>query len=48
MASLGGFIQTTFAAISFAGIGYLFKVFDKNGYEAELKRHNRALQDLAK
>ena len=31
-----------------ASIGYLFKVFDKNGYEAEIKRHNRALEDLAK
>ena len=41
------FIQTTFAAISFAGAGYLFKMFDKNGYEQEMKRHNRALEKLA-
>ena len=44
---MAGFIQTTFVAISFAGAGYLFKLFDKNGYEQEMKRHNRALQKLA-
>lgn len=43
----GSFFQTTFAALSFAGAGYLFKYFDKNGYEAELKRHNSALENLA-
>ena len=49
MASLvRSFLQTTFAAVSFAGAGYLFKSFDKNGYEAEIKRHNKALEDLAK
>ena len=49
MASLiGGFLQTTFAAVSFAGAGYLFKALDKNGYEAEMERHNKALEDLAK
>ena len=30
-------VQTTFAAVSFAGAGYLFKAFDKNGYGAEIK-----------
>ena len=45
---LGSLLQTTFAAISFAGAEYLFKVLDKNGYEAEIKRHNKALEDLAK
>ena len=44
---MAAFIQTTFAAISFAGAGYLFKMFDKNGYEQEMKRHNRALEKLA-
>ena len=29
MALVGGFLQTTFAAVSFAGAGYLFKMFDK-------------------
>ena len=49
MASLvGSLFHTTFAAISFAGAGYFFKAFDKNGYEAEIKRHNKALEDLQK
>ena len=49
MASIvGSLLQTTFAAVSFAGAGYLFKAFDKNGYEAEIKRHNKALEVLAK
>ena len=46
-AFLGGAVQTTFAAISFAGAGYLFQHFNKNGYEDEIKRHNRALEELA-
>ena len=37
---MAGFIQTTFAA----GAGYLF---DKNGYEKEMKHNNRALEKLA-
>ena len=41
-------LQITIAAVSFAGAGYLFKAFDKNGYEAEIKRHNKALEELAK
>ena len=48
MALVGGFLQTTFAAVSFAGAGYLFKMFDKNGYEQEVKRHNEALEKLQK
>ena len=44
----GSFFQTTFAAISFAGAGFLFKMFDKNGYAEEMKRHNQALEELAK
>ena len=49
MATLfGGAIQTTFAAVSFAGAGYLFKSFDKSGYLDEVRRHNEALEDLAK
>ena len=47
MALVGGVLQTTFAAISFAGAGYLFQHLNKNGYEAEIKRHNEALEDLA-
>ena len=49
MASVvGGTLQTIFATVSFAGAGYLFKAFDKNGYEQEIKRHNRSLEKLAK
>ena len=49
MASLfAGFLQSTFVAVSFAGAGYLFKMFDKNGYEEEMKRHNIASENLAK
>ena len=43
-AGVASFVQTTFAAISFAGAGYLFKMVDKNGYEKEMKRHNLALE----
>ena len=45
---MASFIQTKFAAISFAGAGYLFKLMDKNGYEEEIKRHSKALEELAK
>ena len=49
MASLvGGFLQTTLAAVSFAGAGYLFKMFDKNACEEEMKRHNLAVEQLVK
>ena len=53
MASIiGGMLQTAFAGLAFAGLafagsGYLFKMLDKNGYEAEMKRHNKALEELA-
>ena len=48
MSLFGGFLQTTFAAVSFAGAGYLFKFFDSNGYEKEMKRHNLAMEQLQK
>ena len=49
MASIiGGSIQTLFAAVSFSATGVLFKSLDKNGYEAEIKRHNKALEELVK
>ena len=44
MAGIGSLVQTTFAAISFAGAGYLLMMIDKNGYEEEMKRHNLALE----
>ena len=34
--------------LAFTGSGYLFKMFDKNGYEAETKRHDRAQEQLQK
>ena len=40
--------QSIFAALSFAGAEYLFKMFDKNGYEKETKRHNLATEALVK
>ena len=35
-----------FNAFAFAGAGYLFKIFDKNGYADEAKRHNLAMEAL--
>jgi Skp family chaperone for outer membrane proteins len=35
-----------FNAFAFAGAGYLFKYFDKNGYVEEAKRHNMAMEEL--
>jgi Skp family chaperone for outer membrane proteins len=35
-----------FNAFAFAGAGYLFKYFDKNGYAEEAKRHNMAMEAL--
>ena len=35
-----------FNAFEFAGAGYLFKMFDKNGYSEEAKRHNLAMENL--
>ena len=45
---IGWMLQTAFASLAFAGSGYLFKMLDKNNYEAEIKRHNKALEDLSK
>ena len=35
-----------FNAFAFAGAGYLFKYFDKNGFAEEAKRHNMAMEEL--
>ena len=35
-----------FNAFAFAGAGYLFKMFDNNGYAEEAKRHNKAMEAL--
>ena len=40
-------VGTLFAAVSFSASGYLFQHLNKNGYEAEAKRHNKALEDLS-
>ena len=34
--------------MAFAGAGFLFSKLNHNGYEDEIKRHNKALEDLAK
>ena len=48
MASIiGGMLQTAFAGLAFSGSDHFFKMLDKNGYEAEIKRHNKALEELA-
>ena len=44
---IGGMLQTAFAGLAFVGSGYLFRMLDRNGYEAEMKRHNKALEELA-
>lgn len=41
-------IQASFAAVAFPGAGYLFKIFDKSGYEREQKRHDLAVEQLEK
>ena len=38
--------SSLFAALAFSGAGYLFHLLDKDGYSAEIKRHNRAMEDL--
>ena len=37
-----------FNAVAFAGAGFLFSKLNHNGYEDEMKRLNKALEDLAK
>lgn len=36
-----------FNAVAFAGAGYLFSKLNHRGYEKEMKRHNKALEELA-
>lgn len=49
MAGLGMMIGGALVnGLAFTGSGYLFKAFDKNGYEAEMKRHNLAQEQLQK
>ena len=44
--AFGGFLQTSFAAVSFACAGYLFKLFDSNIYEEEMICNNKAGEKL--
>jgi hypothetical protein len=37
-----------FNAVAFAGAGFLFSKLNHSGYEDEMKRHNKALEKLAK
>ena len=37
-----------FNAVAFAGAGFLFSKLNHHGYEDEMKRHNKALENLAK
>ena len=39
---MGGLLR----AVAFAGARYLFQHLNKTGYEAEMKRHNKAIEDL--
>ena len=49
MAGLGVMIGGAIVnGLAFSGSGYLFKMFDKSGYESEIKRHNLAQEHLQK
>ncbi len=37
-----------FNAFAFAGAGYLFKIINSDGYGEEIKRHNLAIEQLAR
>ncbi len=37
-----------FNAFAFAGAGYLFKMVNNDGYGEEIKRHNLAMEQLAR
>ncbi len=37
-----------FNAFAFAGAGYLFKMINSDGYGEEIKRHNLAMEQLAR
>ena len=38
--------SSLFAALAFSGADYLFHLLDKDRYSNEIKRHNRAMEDL--
>ena len=37
-----------FNAVAFAGAEFLFSKLNHRGYEKEIKRHNKAIEELAK
>ena len=37
-----------FNAVAFAGAGFLFSKLNHTGYEKEIKRHNQAMEKLAR
>ena len=37
-----------FNAIAFAGAGYVFHKLDKSGYEEQMERHNKAMEEFNK
>ena len=37
-----------FNVIAFSGAGYVFHKLDKNGYEKEMERHDKAMEKLSK
>ena len=37
-----------FNAVAFAGAGFLFSKLNHSGYEKEIKRHNEAMEELAR
>ena len=47
-ATLGQMGMTMFAGIAFSLSGFVMHKLDKPNYEAEVKRHNRALENLSK
>ena len=40
--------SSLFAALAFSGAGYLFHLLDKKGYSNEIKRHNKAMENLTR
>ena len=45
---LGQMLMTTFAGFAFSASGFIMHKLDKSGYEQEMKRHNRAQEQLSK
>ena len=43
----GVLAEGLFNAIAFAGAGYVFQRLDKNGYEKEMERHDRTMENLS-